>query len=192
VLAGTWLTGYHQRQQRRQTVIREQLEHFYSPMVALRKRIRAKSETREKIHSIADEVWREKVGRDLGPEQLRAMEETFEPEFDKLAKDDERRLREELLPAYRRMLDCFTEHMWLAEPSTREHFAALVAYLEIWDRALAESIPKGVGKRLDHREASLNPLYDDLERQFERLRLELKESTGWRLWRRCRPGGGSS
>src|SRR5262245_40712642 len=84
VLVGGWLTGYHQRQQRRQTVIREQLEHFYSPMVALRKRIRAKSETREKIHSIADEVWREKVERDLGPEQLRAMEAMMEPEFAKL------------------------------------------------------------------------------------------------------------
>jgi hypothetical protein len=120
------------------------------------------------------------------------MEAMMEPEFDKLAKDDERRLRDELLPAYHRMLDCFTEHMWLAEPSTREHFDALVAYIEIWDRALAESIPKGVGKRLGHREASLNPLYDDLERQFERLRLELKESTGWRLWRRRGSGGSIS
>lgn len=112
------MTGYHQRQQRRQAVIREQLEHFYSPMVALRKRIRAKSETRAKITSLADGVWRKQFERDLGPEQLRAMEEMMDPEFEKLIEDNNRRLREELLPAYHRMLDCFTEHMWLAEPST--------------------------------------------------------------------------
>ena len=143
-------------------------------MVALRARIRAKSETRVKVHGVADEVWRTEVERRMGPEQQAEFEETMGPEFDQLVEEDNRRLREELLPLYREMLDCFTKNMWLAEPDTRSHFPTLVEFVDIWDRALAGTIPRGVGRRLDHREERLYPLYESLEAQFERLRGDLK------------------
>jgi hypothetical protein len=175
VILGAWLTGRHQRDERRLAVVRERLEKFYSPMVALRARIKAKSETRVKVHSAADAQWRYEVERRSGPElvnELRQFEEGS-PEYDQLVEDDNRRFREELLPLYRTMLECFTKHMWLAEPATRAEYPVLVEYIDIWERALA-GLPKGVARRLDHREERLHPLYADLEKQFEHLRDMLK------------------
>jgi hypothetical protein len=110
----------------------------------------------------------------MGPEQQIEFEETVGPEIDKLVEEDNRRLREELLPLYREMLDCFTRNMWLAEPDTRKHFATLVEYLDIWDRALTGTMPRGVVRQLDHREERWYPLYDSLESHFEGLRREMK------------------
>ncbi len=61
----------------------------------------------------------------------------------------------------------------LAEPSTLEHFGALVEFVEIWDRWLDETIPAEVAGALEHGEDKLYPLYDDLSRQFRRLQKEL-------------------
>jgi hypothetical protein len=178
VVVGGWLTGYHQRQQRRQAAIREQLEHFYSPMVALAARIRAKRQTRGKVHDTTQQGWREEVDRALGPEQRHAMEAMLAVEFGKLVEDDIRRLRDELMPLYHAMLDCFTGHMWLAELSTRQHFDTLVEFVDIADRAIAGTLPASIANGLENPETGLYPLYADLEQQFERLRVELKESSG--------------
>ena len=152
-----WLAACRERAARRHAILREQLEKFYSPMVALRARIRAKSETRVRIHNAADEEWRRQVARDLGDNQLRELEDSMEPQLEKLIEEDARRLREELLPLYREMVDLFTRSMWLAEPSTRTQFALLVDHVEVFERFLAGTIPKGwrntsiTGRRVWHR-----------------------------------------
>jgi len=181
-----WLAACRERAARRHAILREQLEKFYSPMVALRARIRAKSETRVRIHNAADEEWRRQVARDLGDNQLRELEDSTEPQLEKLIEEDARRLREELLPLYREMVDLFTRSMWLAEPSTRTQFALLVDHVEVFERFLAGTIPKGVAKYLDHREARLAPLYDDLQAHFDRLR---GRSGGARPFRTTRKAG---
>src|SRR5689334_15437726 len=92
VIVGAWLTARHQRVERRHAVIREQLEKFYSPMVALRARIRARSETRVKVHAAAGEVWHRGIERRMGPDQQIEFEEMIGPEMDKLVEEDNRRL----------------------------------------------------------------------------------------------------
>jgi hypothetical protein len=59
--------------------------------------------------------------------------------------------------------------MWLAEPSTLEHYTALVEYVEVWNRALEHTIPDDVVLELDHDEKKLHPFYADLSLQFKRL-----------------------
>jgi hypothetical protein len=71
------------------------------------------------------------------------------------------------------MLEHWTAHMAQAEPSTQQHFATLVDFVEIMDRFLKKSLPLAVLRQLPHEESKLNPLYDDIETQVERLRREL-------------------
>ena len=175
VWVGGWLSGRHHRAERRHTTIREQLDKFYSPMVAIRAEIRARSETRLKVHSLTNEVWQKTVDRLEGqPDQQIALEQQRDPEHEALIAYDNKQLLETLVPLYREMLACFRRGMWLVEPSTRAHFATLVEFVDIWERHLAHVLPHGVGSRLDHREERLYPLYDDLETTLDRLRGELK------------------
>lgn len=73
------------------------------------------------------------------------------------------------------MLGHFTQYMWLAEPSTLGHFAALVKFVGLWNRFLATSLPHEMLAKIDHGEKELEPLYQDLATQAERLRQELKK-----------------
>ena len=95
------------------------------------------------------------------------------PDFEKIIHEDNRQLVDELMPCYRDMVNLFRDKMGLAEPSTLEHFGALVEFVEIWDRWLDETIPAEVPGALEHGEEKLYPLYDDLSRQFRRLQKEL-------------------
>lgn len=71
------------------------------------------------------------------------------------------------------MLDHYTSHMWLAEKSTLQHHYALTEFVEIWNRHLDESIPYEVINSLDHKEAMLNPFYEDLQNNFDLLSAQL-------------------
>jgi hypothetical protein len=99
-------------------------------------------------------------------------DESF-PEFERLLKYDEKQLREQLLPAYRRMLVIFIEKMYLAEPSTRTHLGELINYLEAWNRAIDGSLPREVVLKLYHSEKRLHPFYEDLERNFVSIQRQL-------------------
>jgi hypothetical protein len=65
--------------------------------------------------------------------------------------------------------------MWLAEPSTLEHYPALVEYVELWNRGLKQTLPTEVMFEVEHEEKKLYPFYADLDSQFKRLRGELKK-----------------
>jgi hypothetical protein len=82
-------------------------------------------------------------------------------------------LEDKLLPAYREMLGIFRRNMMLAQPETRPFFPALVEYVEIWDRYMANVIPFEVGARLGHNEATLYPFYDHLQQMHDKLRSRL-------------------
>ena len=71
------------------------------------------------------------------------------------------------------MVNLFRDRMGLAEPSTLEHFGALVEFVEIWDRWLDETIPPEVVGNLEHGEEKLYPLYEDVADQFKRLQKEI-------------------
>jgi hypothetical protein len=174
VMLGTArFTSRRDKTQRRHALLREQVDRFYSPMMGWSALIRARSLTRVKVQGEADAEWQEQVARRMDPQQQHAFEALMGPEFDKLVDDDNRRLKEELLPLYRQMRDCFTTNLWLAEPSTREHYAALVEFVDVWDRFLSGTLPKGVVRRLNQQEPTA--LHEELERQLDRIRKELEE-----------------
>jgi hypothetical protein len=71
------------------------------------------------------------------------------------------------------MVDLFSEKMGLAEKSTRQYFAAIVEFVDIWERWLADTIPAEVAMELKHSEEPLHPFYKDLAENLERLQREL-------------------
>src|SRR5579862_3647157 len=59
VVVGAYLTARHQRAERRHSVIREQLETFYSPLLGKREQLRAKGELRLKVSGAANAAWQQ-------------------------------------------------------------------------------------------------------------------------------------
>jgi molecular chaperone GrpE (heat shock protein) len=176
VFVGGWISGRHLKQERKHKRIREQLEGFYSPMLGMRLEIRAKSELRVKISSMADAAWQESVARLAGNyDAIAKLEKNTFPEFEKVIQYDEQQLRGELIPMYERMVQHFSSHLWLAEPSTRAFYGDLVEYVEIWNRFLKNTIPREVLKKIEHSEGKFNPFYDDLVTQMEKLQKALTD-----------------
>jgi hypothetical protein len=176
VFVGGWISGRHLKQERNHKRLRDQLEGFYSPMLGMRAEIRAKSELRVKISSAADAAWQESVTRVAGNyEAIAKLEKERFPEFEKVIQYDEKQLRDELIPIYEKMLQHFSSHLWLAEPSTRAHYGDLVEYVEIWRRFLKNTIPSEIIKKIEHSEGKLKPFYDNLVGQMEKLQKALTE-----------------
>jgi hypothetical protein len=177
VLIGGLITSHNQNQERQHRRMREQLEGFYSVLLGMRLQIRAKSELREKLNTIAREVWpKELESGSFGDPQ--AKEKIFNakwPQYEKSFEYDERQLEHEIIPLYRDMLTHMTKCMGLAEPSTIQHYGTLVEYVEIWNRAFQQSLPREVRVRLQHEERKLYPFYEDLEAQAQRLRDKLRK-----------------
>jgi hypothetical protein len=173
VLSGGWITRRQQHWERKNARIREQLQDFYSPLLAMRAEIRAKSELRVKVSSAAHGAWTGLFEGRTDPEFKRQIDQENAPQFEKIIDYNNTQLREVILPLYRKMLAHFGEKMWLAEPSTVAHYGALSEYVEIWNRA--EALPGKVIEALGQDEKKLYPFYDDLKTHFERLSKELKK-----------------
>lgn len=174
VLAGSGLTGRRERSARRYAFLRQQLEEFYSPMLGLRQEILAKSQLRLKIGQKAEETWHELFQEKMDPEIKAKISNQRWPEFDALIKYDNKQLTEELIPAYRRMLDLFREKMWLADDTTKQYYPELVEFVEIWNRSLDHHLPLEVFRKIGHTEERLKPFYDNLNSQAVRIRARVQ------------------
>jgi hypothetical protein len=175
VLSG-WLAGKREQYQRRHAFVERQLRDLYSPLLGLRAEIRVRSEFRVKVHAVADRVWRglvEEARQRGGPEATRQLGQAKSAEFDRIISYDNERLMEDLLPAYRQMVNLLRENMWLADGDTRQYFGALIEFIEIWDRWIAKALPAEVAEALDHSEETLHPFYDHLARRHDELRDKL-------------------
>jgi hypothetical protein len=162
---GAWMTGRNQARERRSARLQEQLQHFYSPMLGMRAQILSKSEISLKIRSATVAAARDNFKWVTDPEVQRQIDEEEIPEFRKLQEYNDTQLRAELVPLYRKMLDHFSSHMWLAEKSTQRHYHLLCEFVEFWNRSLA-SVPTG---GIAEDEEKLYPLYNDLQDHFDRL-----------------------
>ncbi len=173
---GGWIANSSERGKRRHAVVREQLERFYSPMLGMRARVLAKTETRAQISDAAGSAWRELM-QDAGSDRRAKIDISREhsPDFEKIIEENNRQLVEEIVPIYRQMVDHFSSHMWLADPSTRAYFGDLVFFVEIWDRWLKGTLPQPVVEKLGHSEEKLRPFYSDLAAKLEALRRKLDE-----------------
>jgi hypothetical protein len=170
---GAFMTGHNQKKERKNARIKEQLQDFYSPLLALRAEIKAKSEFRLKVRNAAGSAWTEKFGGERTPERSQSISERDGPVYDKIIDYDNKQLEDELIPQYQKMIDCFSTHLWLANASTLKHYSTLVEYVEVWNRYLAKAIPGEVVRAVSVEEKMLYPLYEDLQRNFDALNDEL-------------------
>jgi hypothetical protein len=174
---GGWIASHNQRQERRQRFIRDQLTEFYAPLLGMRERLRAGGEIRRKVRDAAGTQWPRLVeeAREYSFDRLRELEEQRWPEYARIIEDDNQKLEAEDIPQYHQMLDLFTAKMHLAEPSTRQHFGALVEFVELWERCLRGALPGKVVARIGPNEENLSAFYADLDANFTRLQEGLKE-----------------
>jgi hypothetical protein len=175
VFVGAWLSGRNEQRRRRFEFVEKQLQELYSPLLGLRRQVRALSELRVRVAAEAGVAWAELCARarEGGPEALRKLTEERSASFDAIVEHENSQWRDELFPCYKEMLQIFRDKFWLAENSTRAQFEKLIVYIELWDRALNKTIPGEVLARLSVREAELEPLYENLEQTFQNLRAQL-------------------
>ncbi len=175
VLLGGFLTVWRENATRRHEWASKQLTEFYPPLLAIRRELRALGETRVRIGGVANTVWQEKCRLFEGqPQELERLSRDEFPGFQRTIEHENQALINESMPAYHKMVDVFRAKMWLAEPSTVAHFPLLLAFVNVWDRYLAGSLPGEVADRLEaNSEDTLEPLYQDLEQRHEELRTKI-------------------
>lgn len=166
----------------RNAFFQKQLSEFYSPIAGYRKRIKSKSEIREKVSTAAQEAWKEAVSnRNPASETSEEREKEFEP-YGKIIEYDNAQLREELIPLYREILQIFTEKYWLADEDTRDYYQSFSEFIEIWERYLSESLPADVLRKLNHSEEELHGFYEHVERKLSHLQHEIVSPSFWKVW----------
>ena len=165
----------------RNAFIQKQLSEFYSPIAGYRKRIRAKSEVREKVSTAANEAWKETCAPYSEAKQpMHNHEELYAP-YGKIIEYDNKQLREELMPLYRKILDLFTDKYWLADDETRAYYQGFVEFIEIWERYLSEALPGDVIRKLGHSENNVLPFYEHVEQKLSALQEEINAKSFWKL-----------
>lgn len=191
LLLSAWLAAQHEREKRRSDFVRQQLTEFYGPLVSMRMEILARSELRGEISAAARAAWQDGAtyARQVGIEALAEFSRKNMPAVSAMTDDENRILREVLMPLYRDMLGLFRDRMWLAEPETRKYFKDFLRFIDIWERWLRETITGEVIGRLGHGEEALFPFYAHLANVHDRLQLELRDGHFSRLrvaWRNLR------
>jgi hypothetical protein len=179
VALGGVIALYGKKRQRTDEHIQRQLSEFYAPIHGIRLRILAKSELRVKSSGAHGAAWTELLAgpRETGdPEVLKRIEKEKWPAFEKAQQYSEREWIEDIVPLYRKMVDLFTDKIWLAEPSTRQHFKTLVEFVEIWNRYLGGGIAPEALRILGHDENKVKPLYQDVADHVESLTQTLQKN----------------
>jgi hypothetical protein len=176
VAIGAWLTARREIRQRRHVFRARQLQEFYSPMLGLRNEIRMRSELWVKVDGAASSAWVTLVkwAQARSAEALQQLIDSRKADFDKITEYNNKTLEETLLPLYRQMAQLFRENLWLAEAETRAHYQKLIQFIDIWDRAITNSIPTEVLKNLGHSEQWLHPFYQHLEETHDHLRAQVQ------------------
>lgn len=172
VIVGGLFTRSNDKRKQQLEFVALQLREFYSPLLSMRTHILSLSNLRATISDTANEVWTrmlEDAQQRGGIPEQRALRQQRFSEFRDLITYDNDQFRDHLLPEYRRMLETFKEKYWLAQPSTREHYATLLRFVVLWERHLGSSLPPEVVHVLNVREAPLVPFYENLQQQFDWL-----------------------
>jgi hypothetical protein len=172
-LAGAQLASRRDEAARRFAFVERQVTQFYSPLVGRRREIQEKSELRARIEMVENTTYQDLI-RGKSPEAIEIIRKKELPKYFSSPYNN-RQLFNELLPAYREMLNIFRDFYWLAEPSTLAYYQAFSEYMEIWNRWEAKVIAPNVVQRLGHEEQSLQPFYADLEQTLKSLRSKLSK-----------------
>lgn len=177
VAIGAWLTSRREQKQRKLAFLEKQLSMLYSPMLGLRNEIKAHSAFRLRVQNEGNAAWTQLCAETerLDVEARQRISNERGPEFTRIIEYDNTKFHEELLPAYRKMVELFRECYWLAEPETRTRYADLLEFVEVWNRWLDKALPPEVLKRLEHGEDNLAPFYEHIEQMHNAIRQKLKD-----------------
>lgn len=175
IAVGAAYTARSQKRDRKNTRTREQLQGFYSSMMGMRAEIATKSYIRNKVSSASGAEWAKLFENTSEPEHRAKIDATAWPKFERVPLYNDQQILTELVPLYKKMLDHFTNNLWLAEQSTQAFYPDFCEFVEIWNRFIAGAMPRAVIDHLEHSEAKLTPFYKDLNETFERLRASLSD-----------------
>ncbi len=141
MIGASW-GAWRDRVQRRVSFIEKQLTYLYAPLFALRAEIRALSQTREFFRDLGQQGWDEVTKATEGQDPAAKQRITKEqwPAYQRLLEFDDRKLVEVLLPAYRKMLSVFRDHVWLADFDTRDYYPQLIGFVFNLGTLLGRSI----------------------------------------------------
>lgn len=174
VVVGALLTARSEKIKRKYSFLSKQLTDFYSPLLVIRRELKALGELRLRISQTADREWRKLCDRFEGqPDEFKTLSERRGQKFEAIIDYNNENLKNEALPSYHRMIEIIRDNMWLSEKSTLQHFPALIEYVDIWDRFMADTLPGEVVNALGHSEESLYPFYDDIKKNHDRIRAQL-------------------
>lgn len=174
-----WATGRREKAARQMAFKKQQLEEFYGPLLAAHKEIRARGELRVRLQQVVDAQHTEDLldagasGGAARHDRINAATDTHIPAIVTNIQEEGQTFRDVLMPRYRSMIDIFRDKMWLAEPETRDYFGQLVEFVDVWDKILADKLPRSVAPAINHTEANLAPFYAHLEEVHDRLRREI-------------------
>ncbi len=167
-----WQTSRREKAARHHELQLRKLKEFYGPLLSLHNEIQARSELRVKIQEAADRLHIEAMLQ-AGPHGVETASDAHLPTILKTIADENQTFRDVLMPRYRDMVQIFRDNMWLAEPETRAHFAALIEFVDVWDKILTDRLPREVAPAIGHTETNLKPFYSNLAATHDRLRVEL-------------------
>jgi hypothetical protein len=168
-----WMTTRREMAARAVQFRKQQLEQFYGPLLAMHKEIRARSELRVKLQQAVDTQHVEDLLL-AGPGKTEEASDAYLPAIATNIRDESETFRNVLMPRYREMIDVFRDKMWLAEPETREYFKGLIEFVDVWDKMLADKLPRSVAPAIGHTEQKLFPFYRHLEKMHDQIRSEIK------------------
>jgi len=171
LLAGVYGVKYGIKQfkeQKKIDIVENQLNKFYSPLLALHKEIKSKGEVRFKLKKAGDIVW-EKMSAEISIYDEKTTADAIKY-VDKEIDYNNKQFEDELLPLYSKMIEIFRDNFWLAEPETRKYYYNLIEFVEIWKRWLLKTIIPDVIKEIDQGEANLHPFYEELENRTNILK----------------------
>ena len=172
---GAWLSRWNEQRKQRLEFAAQQLREFYSPILATRTHIRAVSVLRlriEQAHGALGSIPSPRATEDLHLKY--SKQQSHHAEAQQLAQFNNTQFETVLLPLYEKMLATFQDKYWLADETTRPHYQVLLEYVELWKRHLAKTIPGEVLTTFDVREHTLEPFYENLDRQFSDRQKMLK------------------
>jgi hypothetical protein len=177
VVIGARLTARREQKQRKLAFLEKQLSFFYSPILGLRNEVKTHGDLRQRVQNEANVAWTQLCAdtEHLDTQECHQIIRERSPEFTRIFEYDNTKLHEELLPAYRKMVELFREGYWLAEHDTRTYYAGLLEFVEIWNRWINKSLPPEVLKRLEHGEDNLEPFYLHIECMHDAIRQKLKD-----------------
>jgi hypothetical protein len=167
-----WMTSRRETAARAVQFRKQQLEQFYGPLLAMHKEIRARSELRVKLQEAVDTQHMEDMLL-AGPGKVEEASDANVPAILTNIRDESETFRNVLMPRYREMIDVFRDKMWLAEPETRKYFQNLIEFVDVWDKILADKLPRSVAPAIGHTEQNLHPFYQHLEEVHDQIRSEI-------------------